>query len=74
MGVALAGLRRSTWSLGAFSIGYGLLAVVAAPVAASGGLGTLWVAVLVTNLALVVLQGGGFFLQSARTGTVAAEA
>lgn len=74
MGFGLAGLRRSTWSLGAFSIGYGLLAVVAAPVAASGGLGTLWVAVLVTNLALVVLQGGGFFLQSARMGTVAAEA
>ncbi|MEV4060194.1 hypothetical protein [Nonomuraea dietziae] len=51
-----------------------MLTVVAAPVAASGGLGTLWVAVLVTNLALVVLQGGGFFLRSARMGTVAAEA
>ncbi|GAA2400145.1 hypothetical protein GCM10010404_67420 [Nonomuraea africana] len=52
-------------------IGYGLFAAVATSAAASGGLGTLWMAVLAANLGLVVLQGGGFYRQSAMVAAAA---
>ncbi|MBE1563755.1 hypothetical protein [Nonomuraea africana] len=54
-----------------FVIGYGLFAAVATSAAASGGLGTLWMAVLAANLGLVVLQGGGFYRQSAMVAAAA---
>lgn len=66
MGFGLAGLKRSSWSLGSLAIGYGLLALAAFPVAATWGLTGLWVALAANNLLLIALQGGGFLRHSAR--------
>ncbi|MFI6482362.1 MATE family efflux transporter [Nonomuraea sp. NPDC050663] len=68
MGFGLAGLKRSSWSLAAFAVAYGVLAVAAHPVAATWGLTGLWVALIGNNVALVVLQGSGFLRHSARLG------
>ncbi|MET9341688.1 MATE family efflux transporter [Nonomuraea sp. NPDC003804] len=74
MGFGLTALKRSSWSLGCFLLGYGMLAGVAVPVAGFAGLPGLWTAVLVMNVVLVLLQGGGFSRHSARIGMVTAGA
>ncbi|WP_165977617.1 MATE family efflux transporter [Nonomuraea diastatica] len=63
----LAGLKRSSWSLGSVAAGYGMLATAAVPVAATRGLAGLWWALIANSALLIVLQGGGFLRHSART-------
>ncbi|WP_158088781.1 MATE family efflux transporter [Thermoactinospora rubra] len=65
-GFGLTGLKRSSWSLASFAIGYGTLAPAAHPVATAWGLTGLWIAIAATNALLVVLQGGGFLRHSGR--------
>ncbi|NBE94498.1 MATE family efflux transporter [Nonomuraea sp. KC401] len=69
LGFGLAGLKRSSWSLGCVAAGYGTLASAAVPVAATWGLAGLWWALIANSALLIVLQGGGFLRHSARTDT-----
>ncbi len=67
-GMGLLALKRTAPTLYTFAVCFGLLALVAFPVASAGGLAWLWVAYALANLGLVVGQGGGFLrLTSART-------
>ncbi|MEU3018838.1 MATE family efflux transporter [Nocardiopsis sp. NPDC007018] len=61
-GMGLLALKRTTPTLYAFAVCFGLLALAAFPVASSGGLAWLWWAYALANLGLVVGQGGGFLL------------
>ncbi|MFI6712551.1 MATE family efflux transporter [Nonomuraea sp. NPDC050478] len=67
-GFGLTGLKRTGASLAYFAAGYGLLALAAVPVAATWGVTGLWVAMLVGNLLLAVLQATGFHRHSAQVG------
>ncbi|MFB9679737.1 polysaccharide biosynthesis C-terminal domain-containing protein [Streptosporangium vulgare] len=71
MSAGLTGLRRPAWGLGSAVAGYGLLALIAAPVTAARGLTGLWAAMAVTSVLILVLQGGGFLRHSARVGAPA---
>jgi MATE family multidrug resistance protein len=62
LGFGLTGLRRTTPSFVVFSVAYGLLALVALPVASATGIVGLWTALVVTN-ALVALGQGTAFMQ-----------
>ncbi|MEO3795379.1 polysaccharide biosynthesis C-terminal domain-containing protein [Nonomuraea sp. B10E15] len=66
MAFGLAGLKRSSWSLGSVAAGYGMLTVAAVPVAATWGLAGLWWALIANSALLIVLQGSGFLRHSAR--------
>lgn len=59
-GMGLLALKRTTPTLYAFAVCFGLLALAAFPVASAGGLSWLWWAYALANLGLVVGQGGGF--------------
>nr|WP_308288261.1 MATE family efflux transporter [Streptomyces corallincola] len=59
-GFALIGLRRTVPAFTAVLVCYGVLAAVAVPVAASGGLMALWTALALANLGQAV--GKGYFL------------
>ncbi|MFG1705579.1 MATE family efflux transporter [Nonomuraea sp. M3C6] len=65
MGFGLAGLKRSTWSLGSVALAYGVLALVAVPIAQAWGLSGLWGALIVNSTALILLQTIGFYRHSA---------
>ncbi len=67
-GFGLVGRQRASASFVAFAAVYGVLAVVAVPVANAGGLEALWAAVAVANLVLVAAQGALFARLSARAG------
>ncbi|TDC99284.1 MATE family efflux transporter [Nonomuraea deserti] len=62
----LAGLKRSSWSLGSVAAGYGMLTVAAVLVAATWGLAGLWWALIANSALLFVLQASGFLRHSAR--------
>lgn len=67
-GFGLVGLQRASASFVAFAACYGVLAVVAVPVASAGGLDALWAAVAGANAALVLAQSALFARLSARAG------
>ncbi|MDA0180036.1 MATE family efflux transporter [Solirubrobacter phytolaccae] len=60
VGFGLVGLRRASASLLGFAACYGVLAVLAVPVADAGGLEALWIALAVANGLLVVIQSTFF--------------
>ena len=59
-GMGLLALKRTSPTLYTFAVCFGLLALVAFPAAAGGGLAWLWSAYAVASLGLVLGQGGSF--------------
>ncbi|MEV0329311.1 MATE family efflux transporter [Micromonospora echinospora] len=72
LGFGLTGLRRTAPSFVVFSVLYGVLAVVALPVASATGIVGLWTALVVTNALVAVGQGTAFLRVSGRLGTAEA--
>ncbi|MET8692908.1 MATE family efflux transporter [Streptomyces bauhiniae] len=69
VGFGLIGLKRTVPSLVATSVCYGVLAVVAAPVAASGGLAALWTVLALANLLQAASKAYSFYRHSTFTDT-----
>lgn len=67
VGFGLIGLKRTMPSFVATFVCYGALAAVAAPVTAAGGLGALWTALALANLAQAVAKAHSFRRHSAFT-------
>ncbi|MFI8202607.1 MATE family efflux transporter [Streptomyces sp. NPDC085937] len=65
VGFGLIGLKRTVPSFVSTLVWYGVLAVVAAPVATAGGLSALWTALAVANLLQAVSKARAFFRHSA---------
>ncbi|OOC54891.1 MULTISPECIES: MATE family efflux transporter [Nocardiopsis] len=65
-GMGLLGIKKARSSMHAFAVCYGLLALVAVPVAGAGGLTSLWAVYAVATAGLVVGQGLAFRRLSAR--------
>ncbi|BCL17240.1 hypothetical protein GCM10017556_49790 [Micromonospora sagamiensis] len=74
LGFGLTGLRRTTPSFVVFAAIYGLLAVVALPVASVGGVVGLWTALVVANTLVAVGQGTAFLRVSGRLGSAVGNA
>ncbi|SCL28324.1 hypothetical protein GA0074694_5079 [Micromonospora inyonensis] len=74
LGFGLTGLRRTTPSFVVFAAIYGLLAVVALPVASLGGVVGLWTALAVANALVAVGQGTAFLRVSGRLGSAVGNA
>ncbi|SCL26600.1 multidrug resistance protein, MATE family [Micromonospora pallida] len=66
LGFGLTGLRRTIPSFVVFSALYGVLALVALPVAAATGIVGLWTALVVTNALVALGQGTAFLRVSGR--------
>nr|WP_306271110.1 MATE family efflux transporter [Ornithinimicrobium sp. HY1793] len=60
LGFGLTGLKRSTPSFLVFAVVYGVLALLVVPVARTGGLTGLWVALAVANLVVALGQAVAF--------------
>ncbi|SCF29022.1 multidrug resistance protein, MATE family [Micromonospora echinospora] len=71
LGFGLTGLRRTAPSFVVFSVAYGILALVALPVASATGIVGLWIALVVTNALVALGQGTAFLRVSGRLGAAA---
>ena len=67
VGFGLIGLKRTVTSFVSTFICYGILAAVAAPVAAAGGLAALWTALALANLLQAASKAYSFYRHSAFT-------
>ncbi|WP_254396404.1 MATE family efflux transporter [Streptomyces sp. AC512_CC834] len=69
VGFGLIGLKRTVPSFVSISVCYGALAAVTAPVATSGGLAALWMALALANLLQAASKAYYFYRPSAFNGT-----
>jgi len=72
-GFGLLGLRRTYPSLVSTALSFGLLSLVAVPVADAGGLAALWCALGIANLTQAVSKGLSFYRTNRMVERVSAE-